>query len=104
LSIAKIAPFPLGSDGCIAPAAECPDRNNAPFVAALGHRENDSFRTKSHTRMFTAALTGESHDRYDWRSTWATALNVSAVRFDSAGPDQATNTSRRLFSGKNEIS
>jgi hypothetical protein len=64
----KIGPFALSNDRCIAPAAEFPDRERC-IVTALLNAKTISFRTKSHTRVFTAVFNGESCDRYDLRST-----------------------------------
>jgi hypothetical protein len=64
-------------DRCIARAAEFPDRERCIVRRCVSQREDDFFRTKSHTRVFTAVFNGESCDRCDLRSTRAPGLNVT---------------------------
>ena len=59
LSIAKIAPFALGDDGRIARAVDFPDAERRIVSTLRYSSADDCIRTTSHTRMFTAALTGE---------------------------------------------
>ena len=60
LSIVKIASSALDHDRSIALAAEFPDRERRIVRRCVSRREDDSLRTKSHTRVFTAVLIGES--------------------------------------------
>jgi hypothetical protein len=58
----KIAPFALRNDRCIARASEFPDGERRIVRRFVSEAEDDSFRTKSHARVFTAMFNGESYD------------------------------------------
>lgn len=59
----KIALLSIGNAHCVACAAEFPDRERCIVRCCASQREDDFFRTKSHTRIFTALFNGEYCDR-----------------------------------------
>jgi hypothetical protein len=52
----KIASSALDHDRCFAQAAKFPDRERRIARRCVSQREDHSFRTKSHTRVFTAVF------------------------------------------------
>jgi hypothetical protein len=73
----RIAPFAPGNDRCIARPAGFPDRERRIVRRCVSQREDDSFRTKAHTQVFTAVFNGESCAGTIVRSTCAPGLNVT---------------------------